>query len=191
MEVFSDFACPYCYLAELGLVTLEPGLEVRYRSFELFPAPAPLSHPGSDPMKRQAFETMIAPRAAEYGVAVRFPEFGVRTRKAHEAAKFARSRGLERPMRNALFEAYFVGNRDIGRIDVLIEIAERAGLERGELQVSLGIDQLTDEVVEDEMAAAAMRLRGVPAYMDEQLNPRMLVGLHDNDRLRAWLETRR
>ena len=191
IEVFSDFACPFCYLAEPGLKRLEDeGVAVRYRAFELRPTPAPLEPPGNDPRKRQSWEQVIVPTAGRLGLTLRFPKVAVRTRKAHESARFASEHGAGRAMRDALFAAYFTDGLDIGRIDVLVEIGAAAGLDRTALKVSLDIDQQTDAVAADRAAGMALRLTGVPAFIGSgAMQPDRLIGLQGYETLKAWVET--
>jgi predicted DsbA family dithiol-disulfide isomerase len=190
IEVFSDFACPFCYLAEPGLKRLEAdGVDVRYRSFELRPSPAPLVPPGDDPQKQAGWEQVIAPWAARLGLAVRFPEIAIRTRKAHEAVRFAQLNGAGRAMRDAIYAAYFADGMDIGRIDVLVGIGSEVGLDRTALKVSLDIDQQTEAVMADRAEAMSLRLTAVPAFISEGMQPARLIGLRDYEALRMWVET--
>lgn len=191
IEVFSDFACPFCYLAEPGLKRLETeGVAVRYRSFELRPSPSPLMRPGDDPQKRMGWSQVIEPWAERVGLEMRFPEIAVRTRKAHEASLFAAKHGKGRAMRDALYAAYFAGGLDIGRIDVLVGIGDSIGLDRTALKVSLDIDQQTEQVAADRDEAMALRLTAVPAFIGgEGMQPARLIGLRDYDALRTWVET--
>jgi predicted DsbA family dithiol-disulfide isomerase len=194
LELYSDFACPFCYLAEAGAARLESaGYDVVYRAYELRPAPVPLESPAADPVKRHGWDVMIAPAAAELGLQMTMPNLGVRTRKAHEAARFSRLQGLERAMRDAIFAAYFGDGRDIGRIDVLVAIGSSVGLDATDLKIALDIDQLTDEIAAEGAEAMRMGLGGVPAYVatdednpDER--PSAVVGLQDYDRLLRWVE---
>lgn len=193
VELYSDFACPFCYLAEVGASRLErAGHIVAYRAYELRPVPSVLASPGADPLKRRGWDMMVSPAAEMLGLDMRFPTLAVRTRKAHEAVRHARQHGAERAMRDAVFAAYFAEGRDIGRIDVLVEIGAAVGLDRTELKVTLDIDQHTDAVVEDGRIAADLGLNGVPAYVDmENDPPRTVVGLQDYDRLLLWVEKTR
>jgi predicted DsbA family dithiol-disulfide isomerase len=194
LELYSDFACPFCYLAEVGAARLERAAHaVRYRAYELRPAPVPLESPSSDPMKVRGWEMMVAPAASALGLSMRMPELGVRTRKAHEASRHARMKGMERGMRDAIFAAYFRDGLDIGRIDVLVDLGSALGLDVTELKVTLDIDQHTDEIAAEEAEAARLGLGGVPAYIamnenDPASRPSAVVGLQDYDRLLEWVE---
>ena len=182
--VFSDFACPFSYVTEAALRRMEAAGEVEpaHLAWELYPAPAPL--PSAD-----AGEWMDAlrPLADELGITLRVPA-PARTRKAHEAAAFAASKGLGPAMREALFAAYFAEGRDIGRIDVLVEIGAGLGLDASELKVVLDVDAFAARIAAEQDAARRAGVEGVPTLVigtgDEA---RWLVGARPFAELRAAL----
>ena len=137
--------------------------------------------------KRLAWERVVVPRAAELGLEARLPVVFPRTRKAHEAAHHGRRLGIGTALHDALFRAYFVDARDIGRIDVLVELGESLGIERSSLKVELDIDQYTDAVLAEERAAAELGIRAVPAYVVPGATPRVHEGLLGATELRQWL----
>lgn len=182
--VYSDYVCPFCYLAEPGLARLRgEGVETGYRAFELCPAPAPLPLP-DDPGEDALWERTLLPLARAIGVEMRRPARRPRSRKAHEAARVAAEKGLFQPVHDAIFRAYFAEGRDIGRIDVLVEIGVAQGLERLELEVALGVDRWADEVAAEEAAALESGITGVPTFV---LGEDVLVGLQPYEVLRRWV----
>lgn len=188
LVVYSDYVCPFCYLAWPAVeALLREGHDVELRAFELRPPPVPLPR-SLEPQKRSAWERLIAPRAAELGLPARLPATFPRTRKAHEAAHHARRLGLGTAMHDALFRAYFGDGRDIGRIDVLVELGESLGIERSSLKVELDIDQYTAAVVAEEREAAGLGIRAVPAYVVPGATPRVHEGWLDGAQLRQWVE---
>ncbi|HET9917166.1 MAG TPA: DsbA family protein, partial [Candidatus Binatia bacterium] len=54
------------------------------------------------------------------------------SRLAQELAKWAESKGKAEEVANALFRAYFVDVKNIGKVDVLADIAERNDLPKDE-----------------------------------------------------------
>jgi predicted DsbA family dithiol-disulfide isomerase len=68
------------------------------------------------------------------------------TRKAHELAFHAREQDSFEEIHEALFRAYLIESRDIGRIDVLVEIARSAGMDPVETKAVLDVDRYRDEV---------------------------------------------
>ncbi|HVG46022.1 MAG TPA: DsbA family protein [Longimicrobium sp.] len=159
--VFSDFTCPFSHVTEAALRRLQDeGLAApRYAAFELFPAPAPLGTPSASDVRA------ALPLAEELGLALRTPPSSPRTRKAHEAAKLAEQKGVGRAMREALFAAYFGEGRDVGRIDVLVELGAALGLDATELKVVLDVDTFSGAVDADRALAARLGIAAVPVLV--------------------------
>jgi len=180
--VFSDFACPFSYVTEAALRRMEAAGEVQatHLAWELYPAPAPL--PAAD---AAGWMGALRPLADELGLPLRTP-VPARTRKAHEAAAFAASKGVGPAMREALFAAHFAQGLDIGRIDVLVEIGARLGLDASELKVVLDVDGLAARVEAELEAGRGAGVEGVPTIVvgtGEQA--RWLVGARPFAELRA------
>jgi predicted DsbA family dithiol-disulfide isomerase len=188
VRVHTDYISPACYLAEPVLARLRAGgVEVEYRAFELLPAPAPAADFGSAG-ERAAWVREVEPLARRLGVAIRRPVFVARSKKAHEAAIFARARGCFDALHAALFRAYFVEGRDIGRIDTLCTIAGEVGLDAAELRVTLGVDTHAEQVELESRAALDAGLTGGPGFVTGAgETTRSLSGWQDYDTLRAWL----
>jgi predicted DsbA family dithiol-disulfide isomerase len=164
--VFADYVCPFCHLAEsvLERVAGETGVEHVSAAFELRPAGTVL--PSVDePWMRAAWSRTVEPLARELGVEMTYPRVVTRTRKAHEAAAYATAHDAGPAMRRAIYRAYWRDGRDIGRIDVLMELARDVGLEPAGMKVALDIDQWTERVERDVALAAQLGVRGVPAYL--------------------------
>jgi predicted DsbA family dithiol-disulfide isomerase len=160
VTLFADFTSPFCFVTEVALarVSASRPIEVRAKSFELHPAPSPLPDPAHDPDDLE----LARPLAAELEIDMRAPTFCPRTRKAHEAVAFATDRGLGEVMRAALYSAYWRRERDIGRIDVLMEIAAEVGMDPMELKIALDIDLFREDVLADETLARRLGVVGVP-----------------------------
>lgn len=175
ITVFSDFTCPFCYVTEAALrgVAASADAPVHYRAFELYPVPVPPPAPADEPGWREQVE----PLAGELGLALRAPAFRPRTRKAHEAFRFARDRGVGDQMREALFTAYWAEERDIGRIDVLAELISRFDVDPADLRIALDIDQYREGVLQDQALAQRLRVTGVPVlYVGSGPHARVLLG---------------
>lgn len=187
--VYADYVCPYCALAEAALAQLRAeGTAIEARAFELWPVPQPL--PDLErPYFTDAWDRRVMPLARAFGVeGLQRPRFAARTRKAHEAALFARDKGVGEQMRAALYRAYFEQARDIGRIDVLVEVGAEIGLNRTEMKAALDVDKYTESVASAAADAVALGINAVPAYLvGEHGAPRLVVGMRSADELRALL----
>jgi predicted DsbA family dithiol-disulfide isomerase len=167
VTLFADFTSAASYVAEAALWRLvDEGLvAAEFRALEIFPAPArlPLEPPEVD-------------EVGPLGVELRRPALAARTRTAHELARFGAAKGMERELRAAIYAAYFRDGRDIGRIDVLVEIATALGLDTTESKVVLDIDSYTASVAADAADALRVAISAVPV---------MVVGAGDDARIVA------
>ncbi len=187
LVIYSDYVCPFCYLGDSVVARLRgDGLLCEYRAFELRPAPAPIIDGDSEYIRRGWIQS-VEPLAAQLGVDIKRPVMHPHSRKAHEAAAFAREHGLATEMHEAVFRAFFVQGLDIGRIDVLVGIGEALGMDRTELKVALDIDKYTDAVLADEQAAVHEKIVGVPTFIPE--TGERLVGVQSYESLRAAVST--
>jgi predicted DsbA family dithiol-disulfide isomerase len=185
VTVFSDFTCPFSYVTEAALWRLEDegAAEVKYRAFELFPAPSRLPLAGGE-----GWPDALRPLARELGLEMGNPSPPARTRKAHEAARFAASRGVGRQMREAIYRAHFGGGRDVGRIDVLVALGTALGLDATETKVVLDVDTFTADVEADEAEARRLGIVAVPALVvGSGTAARMLLGAQPLHALRTAL----
>lgn len=189
LALFSDFVCPFSWLAEPIVERLGAHLDlpVRYHAFELRPIPIPYP---DDRYMRSLWERGVVPIMRRLGIEAEFPTLRTRTRKAHEAAAFAAGLGRAAEMRRAIRDAYFRDGRDIGRTDVLVELGAGAGLDADELRLALDEDRYADAVAADCALAARRGIVAVPAIVLEgdggPLEHR--VGWCDEARLRRWIE---
>ncbi len=164
VRFFTDYACPFSYLAEHVVERLgDSGPAVERVGLQLRPEPTPLPAPDAPELDRQ-WEEAILPLARRMRVDARRPGVVPRTAKAHEAAAFARRHGAFDRLHRAIFRAYFVEGRDIGRIDELVHLAGAVGLDETELRIALDIDAFADAVAEAEQEAARSGVTGVPAF---------------------------
>ena len=182
ITAFSDFSCPYSYLTESGLRRLSSAeVEIEYRALELFPDPLPLPDPALEPAEWELLQELAAADELE----LRRVGFRPRTRKAHEAARFAREHGSEPDLRHEIFRAYWADERDIGRIDVLSDLALRVGLEPEEMKIALDIDRYSDEVENDEGLARRLRIPGSPTlFLGTGATARVVAGAQSARQLR-------
>jgi predicted DsbA family dithiol-disulfide isomerase len=186
--VFSDFTSPFCYVTEAALRRLQAeGVAApRYAAFELYPPGTALAAAG--PAEEVA---AAAPLAEALGLALAAPAPPARTRKAHEAAKFAETRGVGGEMRDALFAAVFRDGRDVGRIDVLVEVGTALGLDATELKVVLDVDALSGEVAADRALARRLGITAVPALVvGGGADAELVTGAQPYAALREMLERR-
>src|SRR5688500_686133 len=144
VRFFFDYVDPGSYLIERMLAEVEAahGLAVERIPFEVTPPPTPLVDPRGEEWRRfwEGARTM----AAEEGVTLADPRLVPWTRKAHELARHAREHERFADVHRALFGAFLLEGRDLGRVDVLLDVATRSGLDLTAAKAVLDVDRHTE-----------------------------------------------
>lgn len=180
---FFDLVDPLSYLVERELDTLDAGGRVDRVPLELRPPPAPLIDP-DDPAWRDRWTTAVA---AARGVELRAPSLVPWTRKALELVLHARELGREDDVRRALFVAGLEEGRDLGRVDVLVEIARDLGLDHSRAKAVLDVDRHAEAVRAARVEAAHLGVAEPPALV---AGGHVLRGFHNRDALDTFLQER-
>ncbi|MGH3911841.1 MAG: DsbA family oxidoreductase [Pseudonocardiaceae bacterium] len=132
IEVFSDFVCPFCYLAEQPLADAAEGrdVQVAWRPFELRPEPTPPLRPEAEYLQ-STWKRVVYPMAERMGVPIVLPAVSPQpySRLAFEGFAYAEERGLGQRYTERMFRAFFVEQRDIGRAETLVDIVKELGLD--------------------------------------------------------------
>lgn len=183
--LYFDYVDPLCYLLELELETVlaGPGApEVTRVPAETCAPPAPLLDPDG-PWWAARWGAAVTV-AADLGHALVEPRILPWTRKAHELVLHARGHGMGGQAHKAVFQAMFGRGEDIGRVDVLVEVARGLGLDPQEAKVVLDVDRYSGEVAALATQATAAGVGEIPALVQEG---RMLQGFHNRNALRTFL----
>jgi predicted DsbA family dithiol-disulfide isomerase len=182
VEIWSDVACPFCYIGkhrfEEGLERFEhkDGVTVEYRGFQLDPnASREPDRDLYDVLARKfgisreqaiGMNRRVAEQGREAGIDFRFGDvIPSNTFDAHRLIKFAGRHGKEREVVELLFEAYFTAGRNVADPAALLDVAEKAGLDRKAAEEMLASDAHADEVRADGLEASRLGARGVPFFV--------------------------
>lgn len=183
--IYFDYVDPASRLAAHLVDEAGASEAIEWRGFELRPPPHLLIDPTSS--RWQDYHARITSLAHDLGVPMETPRLLPWTRKGHELAEFARERDCDHTVRRALFEAHFVDRIDIGRIDLLVEIAHRAGLHRTETRAVLDVDRYTDAVLGHREAAGAHGVMTVPTFVAGDRRLEGLGGPAEVARWKRWI----
>ena len=181
--IWSDFACPYCYIGERRLkdalkeLGWEDKFEISYKAFELNPEASRVPSEGSivERLARkyglsvgEAQEKVesIDAQGRDLGIDFRYATAKPsNTFDAHRLMKLAEAKYnqeiIEKLNKN-LFDAYFVRNQVLADKTVLLENALMAGLKEEDVMKTLDTDEYAPDVRKDEKEAAQLGVRGVP-----------------------------
>lgn len=185
IKYWSDYACPYCYIAEARLhkaiedMGIKDQVELEPKAFELDPsAPADVQ---SDTASRFASkyrlslaEAMsqiehIAAFGRAEGIDFRYAStLYTNTFNAHRLMKLALSKNdkeLAEKTNQLLFDAYFTKNLKLADNETLLAVGKLAGIAENEIGDLLQSDVFGAEVRQDEHEAAQIGVRGVPYFV--------------------------
>ena len=181
--IWSDFACPYCYIGERRLkdalkeLGWEEKFEISYKAFELNPEASKVAS-GVSIVERLARKyglsmgeaqekiDSIDAQGRDLGIDFRYSTARPsNTFDAHRLMKLAEARydrdTIEKLNKN-LFDAYFVRNQVLADKTVLLENALMSGLKEEDVMKTLDTDEYGPAVRKDEEEASRLGVRGVP-----------------------------
>jgi predicted DsbA family dithiol-disulfide isomerase len=166
IQIYSDYVCPFCFLEIPALERLarEEGVELDYRAYELRPDPVPTLDPAGEYLTR-TWAQSVYPMAEKLGVPIQLPPVQPRSRLAFEGAEFARDAGKLGEYTRAVHEAFFQQGEDIGKLDVLTDIARAVGLDVTEFTAALADHRYLDRVLAQEAEAAEQGISAVPSVV--------------------------
>jgi predicted DsbA family dithiol-disulfide isomerase len=87
------------------------------------------------------------------------------TRLALEASEYARDHGNFHDFHEKVFRAYFTENRNIGNMDVLMELAASAGLNTAELSEALADGRYLPRLEQALMEGSRYGITGTPTFI--------------------------
>ena len=85
--------------------------------------------------------------------------------KAMQAVVHARDLGKTTELRDALYVAHWEEGKNIGKLPVILEIAEAQGIERGPLEKALGESRYLNTVLEEYQEGRDLGFDGIPAFV--------------------------
>ncbi|HEY1632147.1 MAG TPA: DsbA family oxidoreductase [Rhizomicrobium sp.] len=196
IDVVSDTICPWCFIGKRRLARAlieRPDMEfdVRWRAFRLDPTvpsegvdrKAYLKAKFGDGDRPRAMSEAIREAGASEEIAFAFDRIATtpNTIDSHRLIRWAGGAGLQDEVVEGLFKAYFEDGRDIGNIDVLVEIADETGMDTA-LVADLLEDGADRELIErEDELAHRMGISGVPTFIFA--NKYAVSGAHDPETL--------
>jgi predicted DsbA family dithiol-disulfide isomerase len=182
VEIWSDIACPWCYVGKRRFEAALAGYEhrdeitVTWRSFELDPG-APAERPadgathlaqkyGTSREEALAMQARMTAAAARDGLDFRFDiARGGNTFDAHRLVHLAAAHSVQDAMKERLMRAYLSEGELMSDASTLERLADEVGLPQDEVRDMLAGDRYADEVRADERAAAQLGIQAVPFYV--------------------------
>jgi predicted DsbA family dithiol-disulfide isomerase len=183
VDVFSDIACPFCYIGDTRLKRVlesRPDLEMEWvwHPFQLQPDlpergiawdAFSVQKFGGLEARRSAFAHVIRAGASE-GISFDFERMPVapNTLNAHRLVLLAAENGLGKAMALTLYKSYFTQAKDITDPIELERIALEVGLDSVAVQALFSSDLYRDDVQASQLEANRLGISGVPFFIFDQ-----------------------
>ena len=184
VEYWSDFTCPFCYIAVTRLkkalreLELEDETKIVFKAFQLNPMASKTPkrnivegfahHYGMSMEAAAARVEAISAMGRGEGLVFNYATaHGTSTFDALRVAKYAQTVGNDTGNRFAerAYEAFFSENRIISDRDTIVSIADACGLDVSKVSEILDSDAFSDEVMHDQREATYLGLNAVPFFL--------------------------
>lgn len=181
VEIWSDFACPFCYLGKVRLdkAIEKSGLEdveLVYRSFLLDPNMdnRPEGTPvenlakkyGQSVERAQGMIDQIVAMAKEEGLDYDFINLKERNMvNAHRLLHLADEKNLADEVNTKLFKAHLVEGKDLADFEVLVDIGTSSGLDKDDIEDLYKGDRFVDKIQRDLAEAQELGISSVPYFI--------------------------
>lgn len=182
IEIWSDVACPWCYIGkrrfETALATFphRDSVQVQWRSYQLDPT-LPEHYDGTEleylssrkgiPMAQLAqMVEHVAGQAKGEGLDFRFENIVVANSfTAHRLIHLAAAHGQQDAAKERLLSDHFEHGKDIGNADYLTSVGLDLGIDADDVAELFSTDKYADDVRQDFAEGRALGITGVPFFV--------------------------
>ena len=185
LDIWSDIACPWCYIGKRKLEAAieqfhvkQPSVifDVEYHSYLLNPEmPVDYAgtqreylaeHKGLDSATVASMSDRVTQIAASVGLNYDLEhQVMTNTSLAHAALHFAKAHGKQVALKERLMGAHFVEAKHVGRLEDIVALGEEVGLDAAALREALVGGEFLAAVGADLEQAAAYGITGVPFFV--------------------------
>ncbi|MES2623758.1 MAG: DsbA family protein [Pseudomonadota bacterium] len=170
LEVFTDFVCPWCYLGNAVVKTLQAShpLQVTRTPFPLHPS-TPVEGLLLSELLRGANLDAIHARLYALMDELKLPhgkrDYTYNSRLAQELAMWGDTQDGGERLHDLLYETYFVYNRNLAKPEVLLDCVDKAGLDKKAAQRVINERSFSGAVDTAWQRARDMQITGVPTFV--------------------------
>ncbi|RUT72066.1 DsbA family oxidoreductase [Flavobacterium cupreum] len=182
IEIWSDIMCPFCYIGKRQLETAlaefpDDEFEIEWKSFQLDPTISPepdkdvftylAERKGMSVEQSVEMHKSVAERAKSVGLDYHFDKAVIANSfTAHRIIQLAKTKNLADEMEEIFFKAYFTEGKDLNDGPTLLELAEKAGLDKTETLKVLENEKLfLSDVHSDIIEGQHVGVQGVPFFV--------------------------
>ena len=186
VTVYSDYICPFCYVGNHRLQRLRDSydLMINWRFIEIHPETSAAGEPVDDlDYPSDTWELMmnnLRRIAAEEDIPLNEPDFITNSQDALLLAESVKPAGRTKFYRlhEALFESYFVEQKNIGDRNVLRQIAHDCGIDDAIIEDAWSNDRYRRSLLQNYNTARQHEIQSVPSFI---FGEQVLTGVVDED----------
>lgn len=189
VKIYSDYVCPFCFLAEQPLEEAVKGkdVEVEWMPYELRPAPNPTLRPEDDYLQT-TWAQSVYPLAEQMGIDIVLPDVSPQphTHLAFEGFQYAKENGKGTAYNERVLKAFFQEGLDIGSVEILTKLAGEVGLDEKEYREALDSRKYKEAHQEAlEHAYNEADITAVPTFV---IGDTSIAGIHSKETIEQIIE---
>ena len=174
IKIFSDFACPFCYIGFSILEKLKKEgirFNTEWYAYEIRPE-APLEGKEStlkfyekEAQRMDKLFEMIAKLSEPYGIEFSKRYISFNTNRAHLAGEYAKIQGKYDQFSKEVFKAYFESFENIADKKVINKIASKIGLNTDEMNEQIDSGKFDEILLRAMDVAEQYKVENVPTFI--------------------------
>lgn len=193
IEVFTDFACPFCYIGKRKLTMaieqlgLQEDVHITYKAYQLNPeADREKTIPLYETNFSKETADEITEHAKEVGLTYNFDRVQIgNTENAHRLAKWAKMQGKEAAFIEEMFHRYFTQGLNTNSHTELLDVVASVGLPVEEAASVLeDVTAFQEQLAQDRYDVQQIPVTSVPFFVFENR-----YGIKGAEPLRIFTET--
>lgn len=191
LEVFTDYVCPWCYLGDNRLKQIKQNYHVKIQvvHYPLHPETPAVGRTledlfGNGPDDIKAKNAHMRALMEAEGLPYSERSHTYNSRLAQEIGSWAETQPGGFAIHDKFFEAYFVDCRNVGDIEVIIDVVKSVGLDEQEARSVLAERRFKAAVDTDWEKSRSYRVTGVPTFVSDG---RGLIGAQPYETLQQFM----
>jgi predicted DsbA family dithiol-disulfide isomerase len=182
IEIWSDIACPFCYIGKRKLEKAiqrlpdSEGIELEWKSFQLNPTLQ--TDPNQNTLTYLAetkgwtmeqtlqMTAQVTAMGQEEGLNFSFEKTAVaNTKRSHRLLHLAKKHNCQNELKEQLFKSYFEEGKNIDDLETLLQCAEQVGIPQAEAKRVLDTHEFEEEIDQDVYESRLIGVQGVPFFV--------------------------
>jgi predicted DsbA family dithiol-disulfide isomerase len=126
----------------------------------------------------ERFRESVLRRAEVWNLTMTIPSFRARSVLALQAGEFARSKGCFDSFQTKMFDAYWKEERNVGKLEVVLDVAASEGLDTDELSTHLQVGTYFSILEQSQRELERLPRVAVPTFV---IGPYRVYGIQEYD----------